>query len=282
MRKTLAFAAVLEISRESVSVGVVTTENQIYHVTNFDGSQLLMCGKLPSSEKIFGGFKHGFVAVERKSCLAHFYHSMNVTTKPLNSADVEFIATSGSWVAISSRNGQVIGWNMKQRVVRQIVTITSGYISCLALSRPFGVVAAGTEDGTVIVSMMCDGSFLWSAGLDAMPKNVVITEGWGFVFVQTAATLHLFTVNGKQLKTKKVEMDIDFITTWKCEKGFDYIALADRKGSVQLFETLHMQDEGCRVEVQARILAMAYKWAARSLIIVTENGEMLSISQRLP
>jgi hypothetical protein len=280
--KTLAFAAILEIVGKSASVGVVTTADEIYEVADFVHSQLPMRGKLPSSEKVFGRFKHGFAAVERKSCLAHFYSNMNVTAKPLNFANVEFIATSGSWVVISSRDGQVIGWNMKELVVRQVVSMASGYISCLALGWPFGIVVAGTEDSKVIVSMMGDGSFLWSAGVNTVPERVVVTEGWGFVFVQTVTGLYLFNVNGRLLRERKTDMDVDFIATWKCERGFDYVAMADRKGRVQLFEAFYMDVEGAYIEVGARILAMGYNLVARSLIAVTENGEMLSIPQPLP
>jgi hypothetical protein len=75
---------------------------------------------------------------------------------------------------------------------------------------------------------------------------------------------------------------INFIATWKCERGFDYIAMADRNGRVRLFEAFFMQIEACYVELDAKILAMKYDLVARSLIVVTENGEILSIPQLLP
>jgi hypothetical protein len=65
---------------------------------------------------------------------------------------------------------------------------------------------------------------------------------------------------------------IDLRTAWKSERGFDYIAMADRNGRVQLFEAFYMQVDGCYIELQARILTMCYNLVARSLIVVTENG----------
>jgi hypothetical protein len=58
--------------------------------------------------------------------------------------------------------------------------------------------------------------------------------------------------------------------------------MADRNGRIQLFEAFYMQVDGCYIKLHARILAMRYDLVARSLIVVTEDGEILSIPQLLP
>jgi hypothetical protein len=50
----------------------------------------------------------------------------------------------------------------KPRCREPVTRITSGYILCLVVNRVFGVVAAGAKDNGVIVSLSCDGRFLWS------------------------------------------------------------------------------------------------------------------------
>jgi WD40 repeat protein len=238
-------------------------------------------GFLSSSKQLFASVKGGFVAVEKKSCLAHLVNDRTCRKEPINFADLQFVASDGrTTIILASSNGQVLGWN--QQTTRSLCNITSGYLSAVAISKAFGIVATGTEDGFVIVSLSGDGSILWSQDLSQIPRRIVISEAWGFVFVQSDRFLWLFNVNGKLLQKRAFDFEIDQIFSWKCERGFDYIAIAETSGRIRLFEAFFMETDRCVIDNQGKVITMRYNLMTRALVIVTENGDILSIPRKLP
>jgi hypothetical protein len=272
------YAVVIDVQPNSVTALCLDSDDTVFHIrTDFVAQQITRVVKLPTSKKIFTDVRRGFAAIEKKSCTAHFIQEKNYRSKQLNVASVKYAASDRESVLISSTNGQIIGVNM-----RPICSINIGYVSALALDKKIGIVVVGTQNGSVIVSMLGNGSFVWSGDVKSTPIRIIITKNWGFVFVETECSLWLFNVNGRLLKKVDVEFRNEHLVTWKCERGFDYIAFAENSSAIHMFEAYLMNIDNVVLPVPSRVLAMRYSVAVRTLIVVTENGEVLSIPKQLP
>jgi hypothetical protein len=278
LHTSFAYAAVIDVQPNAVTALCLDSEDFVFHIkTDFASQQITRVVKLPSSKKVFTEVRKGFAAIERKSCTAHFIQEKNYRSKQLNMASVKYAASDRESVLISSSNGQIVGVNM-----RPVCSINVDYVSALALDKKIGIVVVGTQNGSVIVSMLGNGSFVWSGDVKSTPIRIIITKNWGFVFVETSSSLWLFSVNGRLLKKVDVEFRIEHLITWKCERGFDYIAFAENSSAIHMFEAYLMNIDNVVLPVPSKVLAMKYSVAMRTLIVITENGEMLSIPKQLP
>jgi hypothetical protein len=130
--------------------------------------------------------------------------------------------------------------------------------------------------------MLADGAFLWAVEVGDPPKRIIVTEGWGFVFVEAANALWLFSVNGRLLKKVEIEWELKCAVTWKCEKECDFVAIADRGGTVRIFEAFFMNVDELIWEGKGRVVAMAYSLPVCVVIVVMENGDIIAIPKVMP
>jgi hypothetical protein len=158
LHTAFVYAAVIDVQPNSVTALCVDSDDFAFHIkTDFVAQQITRVVKLPSGKKIFTDVRKGFAAIGRKSCTASFVQEKSCRTKQFDMANVKCVASDPESVLISSSNGQVIGVNM-----RPICNINIDYVSALAMDKKIGIVVVGTQNGSVIVSLLGNGSFMWS------------------------------------------------------------------------------------------------------------------------
>ena len=78
---------------------------------------------------------------------------------------------------------------------------------------------------------------------------MLITPGWGFIFVNSCKYvngrqkffLSLYTINGDEIKTIPVDFGIEKGISWSNESGFDFIAILTKsRNKIFAFEAFYM------------------------------------------
>jgi hypothetical protein len=226
------------------------------------------------------GLADGFAAVS--ASLLQIVHEHGAKSESVHCEEIGFVAGSGKAVALCGRSGQIyFGKTNRENRPKLACTITNDYVCCLAVSSGFGIVAAGTRDGRVVVSLSTTGAFLFACDVGSEPKRIVITDGWGFIVVEAGKSLFLFSVNGRVIRKMDIEFRIQQMTAWTCERGMDFMAIADRAGNIRVFEVFFMKINEIVYRETRPIVAMAFNLGNRSLIIVTEGGEIVFIPREL-
>jgi hypothetical protein len=175
--------------------------------------------------------------------------------------------------------GQI--WKWTNDNVTPLYCVTRDYVTCIAVSEAFGIAVVGTKDGGIMSLMWGDGAFLWSATISRPPRRIVVTEGWGFILVEAANLLYLFSVNGRWLRTVEIGFQIACVATWKCERDFDFFGIADTAGMVRVFESFFMNVDAVLWEANKTVVALAYSAATSAVIVVTEDGEIVAVPRTL-
>jgi hypothetical protein len=144
----------------------------------------------------------------------------------------------------------------------------------MAWSKPFGILVTGIQDGSVVATLTADGTFLWAADVPAPPKRIAVTREWGFVVVDVGNSIILFGVNGERIREVSLTTEIAAMETWKADRGVDWVALADPRGDVFVCEAFYLIFGQPFCQCHAPVVAIAYNSATKSVIVVTEDGEV--------
>jgi hypothetical protein len=249
------------------------------------------CGSIPIHNSLFAPYNAGVVAINE--AIGSIYlarQELKVVTItayatpssiPLERA--EHIATAKGIVVVTDRNGRIFTITVSPHPDWRLLTcITADYLCAVAVSTAFATVAVGTHDGRIVLVSLTDRSVRCVFDVGEPARRILITPGWGFVLVETAGKLFLFSPNGTRLRT----VDIDFViceaTTWKCECGFDFVAVATSRKDIRIFEAFYLRNLETAFTTKERVIAMKYIVASRVLVIVTVSGKIIALPWNLP
>lgn len=155
---------------------------------------------------------------------------------------LEFACSDGVNVSYCTRDGEV--WFVKDGNFESRRCICSIYYekpAVIATNTDFDLLVVGTFSESVLFYSLSSGLFRVKANIpEETAQRILITPAWGFVLVQTSKHLCLFSVNGMLLKQIDFTMSISAWGTWRSVSGFDYLAIADNKGSIYLMEVFEM------------------------------------------
>jgi hypothetical protein len=227
----------------------------------------------------------GRLAIGRRRMFAVAKHAVaTVCERGMRAVDVTGVRCAGGGDRLAilvDAAGQLWKWVISTNAVAPLCCITRDYVVCMAVSEAFGIAVVGTKDGGVIALLLADGAFLWSKTVSTAARRILVTEGWGFVFVEAGNVLYLFTVNGRLLRTVEIEFRIVCIATWKCERDFDFFGIADSEGAVRVFESFFMNVDEVLWEGKKRIIAISDSTATSAVIVITESGEIITLPRVL-
>jgi hypothetical protein len=193
---------------------------------------------------------------------------------------IELCAASESQIVFSSRKGSMWQSNMKDlKSAEFIQPIFYEKPVAIAVNVPFDLLVVGPLEGSVILNSLHTGLFRMRNSLQGsdIPKDVLITEGWGFVLVTTAGKMYLFNVNGQLIRNVELSMNVTAWCTWKTVRGFDFVAVADDKGRIFVAEAFYLNFRDSLYFCRGVILDMPFVGDEVGLAVVTKEGKCFFI-----
>ena len=118
--------------------------------------------------------------------------------------------------------------------------------------------------------------------LPAEPSRIIITPGWGFIVVESNQELFLVSINGKIIRRKKVDFVIAKWNSWCCERGFDFILIADTKGQIRMSEAFDIKFDDVIFQSKTKILDMKYIVLTRGIAVISADGYARLLPKGLP
>lgn len=194
-------------------------------------------------------------------------------------------------VACVNENCQIQMWDILQ-VIRDnrkakdpfTVTImddTVSSFSAIAMSRNYKEIVYGTPDG-LIRAISLDGGYIFSQKIEENPLKILITESEGFILVLTNSFIYLLSSNGKRIRRSKKKVDFVYWTTFSSFSGFDFIAAADSKGQIFLFEAFFLDIHHPIFNCRTNVVSLSYSNIDKNLFIVSEDNHIFIIPTNLP
>ncbi|OHT05527.1 hypothetical protein TRFO_26739 [Tritrichomonas foetus] len=154
---------------------------------------------------------------------------------------------------------------------------------CAAISESFHTIVIGSE-GRLIVAPLESGFSMTVIELGGFtPKHIVITENFGFIVTyaqkvengEVIKALFSHTLSGKPLAYNKVSFELDLMIEFSDCDGVDFLAVADESGKIVTCEAFDLRLSIVIKRCMSPIIAMKYSKDLKSLIVVTQNGNII-------
>lgn len=237
-----------------------------------------------SNEIIICSILNGFIVVDNKKRVLYLAKERKITE--YNNILVHSIicmASSEHLIAATCTNGEVFGWddhNFEEKI--HFCCVTSDIVTSLAISSKFGIIACGTSSGDLCVFSIYTHMLQFIVKLPAEPSRIIITPGWGFIVAESSQELFLISVTGKVIRRAKVDFVIAKWNSWSCERGLDFIVIADTKGQIRMSEAFYIKFDEVVFQSKTKILDMKYVVLTRGIVIISADGYARLIPKGLP
>jgi hypothetical protein len=197
------------------------------------------------------------------------------------------ISACDKLVSLSFTDGRTHGYSHRGVELFSIPTYRNTVL-CSCMSRRFGVVVSGTDDGCLVVASIDDGSTIRVIKLDAVPVKVVVTPNWGFIVVNVVEyingkphySLSVFNINGFFVRTAPVPHQVDRWTVWTSTSGFDFMLLSAHRGKLYAFEVFFLEVGLPIYRCRSELIALDYGMTSGTIITVTSDGKVRMIPFR--
>lgn len=248
---------------------------------------------------------HSFLLFRKDSSLVTFdIKDKELKQSHIKGADITFLHTSKKAFFFDKSNGRLLtlsgeemnlGTNVKAihecdkaLVVwtgnHEVITVDPPEIishfrvpreeaSCFFSSIHFGVVAMGTMSGKLCVFDLVGGKLLFCIDLHGrVPRNIVVTTGFGFIFVYCFHYLAVFTINGSLICESETQYDIVSVCPYLNHRGFDFVLISDERGKIFSVEVFNLSISDAIFQVHSDIGMLRYDWVSREIITATKDG----------
>lgn len=179
-------------------------------------------------------------------------------------------ASDVNTLLISSHSGDMYLWKPGYANLKKLAGNYSDYTTQVAVSEGYSISVAGTKSGTIICNTT-NSTFLWCTAIGNIPLKMIITRLWGFVLCQCNRELVLLSLNGNLLKRCDIDFTVAAWCTWE-EYGGDYVAIADDKGRIRVFEVFKLELGDIVFNCRCQVLAINYIKESAIFSIITQDG----------
>jgi hypothetical protein len=185
------------------------------------------------------------------------------------------VAASDSWIHV-----------FKDLSLLYRIQVYRDAVSACAVSAPFHLIIAGTNDGSLIIYSCGSGAMVKVLELDnIVPKKIIVSSGWGFIIsccqeiVLGTLKHHILvhSVNGELLKHEVQQTPVDFWYSWTSYRGFDYLLSATETGKLAVCEVYYLEKLELLGNSQSKIIAARYLKDYGGIVIATGNGQICFI-----
>ncbi|OHS93089.1 hypothetical protein TRFO_40620 [Tritrichomonas foetus] len=156
-------------------------------------------------------------------------------------------------------------------------------IKCCAINQNFHLFVCGTRDCSLMFCSLTSKSIVRVQDLgSSRPSSLLITPSWGFVIVCLKEVLEgrlkfyvgVLTVNGTMIVKNRLKNKVLMWVSWKDNKGFDYVLMADVENKVYMFEAFYAKIEKPIFESDEKIVKLEFLEHEKTAVIVTESGKV--------
>ncbi|OHS95234.1 Beige/BEACH domain containing protein [Tritrichomonas foetus] len=239
-------------------------------------------GSIPSNLFVCE-YEHGYVAIDDIKHILYIMKERSITNVDIDIRHINCLASSGSMVAAANINGEIIGWDHHDFQEHfHFCYIATDYISSMALSQKFGIVACGTSNAELAVYSYHTGILNFIIKLSAEPTKILITPEFGYILVASGSELFLVSLVGKIIRRVKIDFEIDKWTAWSCERGIDFVAISDTKNQIRMSEAFYVKFDEVFYQCKTRVLEMKYILQTRGMALITQDSYARLIPKALP
>ncbi|OHT11820.1 hypothetical protein TRFO_18609 [Tritrichomonas foetus] len=162
----------------------------------------------------------------------------------------------------------------------KIIPTYSSEITCCDVLASFGLIVAGTADGSLFFLSATDGtpkSYIETNG--AIPRKVMITKKWGFVVVYGEIgpkknVINVYTIHGDLIRRKEINFPINCWTSFSSRSDFDYVVAADGTGKLYLFEAFYANINESFYDCQNSISHIVFSSEMAVAFAFSNNGDV--------
>lgn len=286
-RNDIRFACILKHDSNSASFLALCDNNSVCSFTiEFDQefiSPVVLYQNLHILDEnpLLCSFQGGFILMDKVQYNFYLITPQTHLSRYYKTGHPLFLASSSDLLSVIYSNGNIGVWNSDLSYTTKF-SISNDYLVCYSINKHFDIVVGGTVDGILVAHSLSNGSFLFSSQLDENAMKIKITDSWGFIVVETENFLELFNINGKLIKKAKISFTIENWISWKCEKGFDFILIADTKHQLRMSEVFLLNFDESIASIRSPIIKMHFDIESRTLFAITKDQKMRLIPVPLP
>jgi WD40 repeat protein len=160
------------------------------------------------------------------------------------------ISSTDSLISLSSADARTHLYEVSSGKISEKFSIPTygNSIICGFLSKPFGIFVSGTDDRSLIISLLSSGSTIRIIHLEFIPQKVLVTPHWGFIVVHGNEYIHgepkyslaIFNINGTMIKSVQFHAQIDNWLAFTSKRGFDFLIISSQRGKLFAFEAFFL------------------------------------------
>ena len=211
----------------------------------------------------------------------------------------EYLATANKDAVVSLykmediKNHQINNSNQLNNSIKPKFTFPSytSSISCISISSEFHTMVFGTRDGSLLFCSLNNGTITKIVNLKQKrrPTSLLITPSWGFVVVCESEiydgvlkfNLEVYSINGELIRSSKenqIENEIIAWSTFRNEKGFDFVVFANDKNECYLFEAFYLNNLDKPFFISpSKVAALSFLNDESVVTITTKDGEFILV-----
>jgi hypothetical protein len=174
-------------------------------------------------------------------------------------------------------NGDIFQMNQDLQYVCSVVYETPVSI---AMNANFDLLIVATLESNLLFYSLATAQFRRRSTLAReIIKQVLITEGWGFVVVLTNENLHLLNVNGFLVRSVKNTKNLGFLCSWKDARNFDYLCGTDDRGRLMICEAFYLNFNESSCYCRGSIVALGYLAGCGCVAVVRQDGKCFFVPE---
>lgn len=206
--------------------------------------------------------------------------------------NVVCIATDKEWLATANTDAVVTLYKIEEvkKQIKHKLTFPSytSSISCISISSEFHSLVFGTRDGCLLFCSLTNGTITKIINLKdkRRPVSLLITPSWGFVVVfETEISdgflkyfVEVFSINGEIIREKQIESEIVSWSSFRNEKGFDFLICANAKNECYICEAFYLNNLDKPFFISpSKVAALSFLSGESVASITTHKGEFIVV-----
>lgn len=196
----------------------------------------------------------------------HFFkEEANLMTSSDN--DITFLDNQG-YISIQNSKGKSLSRFKISPLTPSSIFTCLKYKTCII----------GTFEKKIIAFSSSNGKIRWVyETTNGIPLSLLVTKGWGFVFVLFSRSFILLSINGCMLYEYEFSYKISCFSSWTCSSGFDYIVFSNDHNEVYVLEPFGVRLSPVLFISSSPIVSLQYSPDHEAIIILSSDMRLTRI-----
>ena len=156
-------------------------------------------------------------------------------------------------------------------------------ITCISVSSQMKTICSCTHDGYMYLIDARRSTIAHSIKLgDCFPRNCLITDGWGFIFVhftkfvegEVTNYISMYTINAEKRFEFEIDFNVSLMSSWESKDGFDFLILASGKGQLYACEAFFASPQTIIqfADCEEPIIEVKHSDVKNEVVAITQSG----------